>query len=156
MEIQATIICEQKKDGSCKTHKNGKPKIKEIIYTAKKTKPDDNGASLAKQLGLTGKDAEKFAEKVANSDNIRLADQGGIVGRVFDAVEDGLARQENFNNKNFGKRTNNSGPTGDDCSETCIRTAYPDALPQNGPGVEFDVKSADDTLRQRGTISSRE
>jgi len=56
----------------------------------RKSQKDDNGASLAKQLGLTGKEATKFAEKIGDGNNIQLSKLGGDVGRVFNAVEDGL------------------------------------------------------------------
>jgi len=59
---------------------------KRVIY-ARQTQDNDDGASLAKQLGLTGKDAAKFAEKVGSGDNVHLADQGGLIGSVFGAVE---------------------------------------------------------------------
>jgi len=88
---------------------------------ARKTKDDDNGASLAKQLGLTGKDAAKFAEKIAG-DNIQLSKQGGDVGRVFNAVEDGLTDQVKFDAKSNVKELNAKGQDGNTHSD-CSRTA---------------------------------
>ncbi len=96
------------------------------IVTAVKTNKDDNGASLAKQLGLTGKDATKFAEKVGGGDNIRLSEQGGDVGRVFGAVESGLTNQKKWENDNKDKLAEKAadgqyGPTHSDCSRTACQ-----------------------------------
>ena len=90
---------------------------------ARKSKDGDDGASLAKQLGLKGKDAEKFAAKIGDGNNIRLAEQGGDVGRVFDRVEDGLTEQVKWEAKNSGKLAELAakdvyGPSHSDCSRT--------------------------------------
>jgi RHS repeat-associated protein len=90
---------------------------KRVVY-ARKTEKDDDGASLAKQLGMTGKDATKFAEKIGSGDNVRLADQGGLVGNVFGAVESRLTEQAKFELKNPGTV---GGPYGADCSLTAAQ-----------------------------------
>lgn len=96
-----------------------------VIY-ARKTKDDDDGASLAKQLGLAGKEAAKFSQKIGSGDNIRLAEQGGIVGRVFQAVEGGLTDQAKWEAKNSGKLDARAakgeyGPSHSDCSRTACQ-----------------------------------
>jgi RHS repeat-associated protein len=92
---------------------------------ARKSKDGDDGASLAKQLGLKGKDADNFAAKIADGDNIRLADQGGDVGRVFGRVEEGLTQQAKWEAKNAGKLDElaQKGVYGPDFAD-CSRTAY--------------------------------
>ena len=93
---------------------------------ARKTKDGDDGASLAKQLGLNGKDATKFAEKIGGGDGIQLSKQGGDVGRVFNAVEDGLTDQVKFETKNKDKLAalsakGQDGNTHSDCSRTACQ-----------------------------------
>jgi hypothetical protein len=93
---------------------------------ARKTKDDDDGASLAAQLGRTGKDAVKFAEKIGGGNNIRLADQGGDVGRVLEAVEEGLTDQVKWEAKNSGNLAELAakgeyGARHSDCSRTACQ-----------------------------------
>jgi RHS repeat-associated protein len=88
---------------------------------ATKSKDGDDGASLAKQLGLKGKDAVKFAEKIGGGDNVRLSDQGGDVGRVFGRVEKGLTEQKKWEGKHKDElktlaKNNITGPGPVDCS----------------------------------------
>ncbi|HMO82385.1 MAG TPA: RHS repeat-associated core domain-containing protein [Pyrinomonadaceae bacterium] len=154
-EIEYEVIYKKNKDGTDRLDKKGRQIVDYVIVTARKSKEGDNAASLAKQLGLTGKDAERFISKVGDGDNIRLSGTGGLVGRVFGAVEDGLARQEQFKIEN-PNAPDTQGPTGDDCSETACRVGYPGALPPNMPGVEFDVQSADALIQQRGSRSIQE
>ena len=122
-EITTETICKKNKDGTCQTYKNGENKVDKVIVTARKTQVDDNAASLAKQLGLTGKEAENFAEQIGDTNNVRLSEQGGLVGRVYSAVETGLAQQENWENKNRDKlgdlaARGRYGPSHSDCSRT--------------------------------------
>jgi hypothetical protein len=63
--------------------------------------------------------------------------------------------QEQFKIEN-PSAPDNQGPTGDDCSETACRIAFPGSMPPNGPGVMFDVQSADELIRQNGTRSIQE
>lgn len=96
-----------------------------VVY-ARKTKDSDDGASLASQLGLKGKDAAKFADKIGDGNNIRLADQGGDVGRVFRGVEEGLTEQAKWETNNSGKldalaAKGEFGPSHSDCSRTACQ-----------------------------------
>jgi RHS repeat-associated protein len=111
------------------------------VVIAKKSKEGDDGASLAKQLGLTGKDATKFAEKIGGGDGIQLSKQGGDVGRIFGAVESGLTEQKKFEDKNPSKV--GEGPRSSDCSETACRIAYPQQLFGT---LVFSVQEADQTI----------
>ncbi|MGB7208884.1 MAG: RHS repeat-associated core domain-containing protein [Pyrinomonadaceae bacterium] len=117
----------------------------------RKTKDGDNGASLAKQLGLTGKDAAKFAEKIGSGDNIQLSKHGGDVGRVFGAVENGLTDQKKFEDKNPGKP--GEGPRSADCSETACKIAYPQ---QFFAVLTFSVQEADQTITANNSKSVQE
>jgi RHS repeat-associated protein len=96
------------------TDKKGKH---HVTVTAKQSQKGDDGASLAKQLGLKGKAAEKFAEKIGSSDNVQLSKQGGTVGSVFGAVERGLSEQLNYSGKN-------GGPEHSDCSRTAAEIGF--------------------------------
>ncbi|NJM52730.1 MAG: hypothetical protein HC846_04635, partial [Blastocatellia bacterium] len=120
------------------------------VVIAKKSKEGDDGASLAKQLGLKGKDATKFAEKIGGGDSIQLSKQGGDVGRIFGAVESGLTEQKKFEDKNPGKA---GGPTSADCSETACRIAYPQQLFGT---LVFSVQEADQTITGNNAKSVQE
>jgi RHS repeat-associated protein len=115
---------------------------------ARKSKEGDDGASLAKQLGLTGKEADKFAAKIDGGDNVRLSEQGGDVGRVFKAVEEGLTSQVKWKADHPGQR---GGPSGDDCSETACRIAFPQ---QMFGRLSFTVQEADATISAEGAAKS--
>jgi len=88
-----------------------------LTVTAKQSQKGDDGASLAKQLGLKGKAAAKFAEKVGSGDNIRLSQEGGRIGEVYGAVERGLSEQLNYNGKH-------AGPEHSDCSRTAAEIGF--------------------------------
>jgi hypothetical protein len=120
-------VYKKNKDGSFKLDKNGNQILDHRNVIATKTQKDDNGASLAKQLGLTGKDAKNFAAKIGDGNNIRLADQGGEVSRVFGRVEEGLTAQAKWEAKNAGKldelrKKDVYGPDYADCSRTAYET----------------------------------
>ncbi|MFV0387902.1 MAG: RHS repeat-associated core domain-containing protein [Pyrinomonadaceae bacterium] len=161
-EIEARAVCKTNKDGTCKTYKNGKEKIDKVIVTAIKSQDGDDAAKLAEQLGLTGKDAEKFAEKIGDSDSIRLSEQGGLVGRVFDAVEDGLALQSNWENKNFDKldelaAKKEFGPANNDCSGTSCSIGLSKYIPKIGtnildPMLDTEAKNVAESDAQVGDI----
>jgi len=154
-EVDYETVYKTDKDGNYKLDKKGRRIVDYVKVIARRTKEGDNATTLAKQLGLTGKDAEKFAKKVGDGNNIRLSETGGLVGRVFSAVEEGLALQEQFKIEN-PNAPDNQGPTGDDCSETACRTGFPNSMPANGPGVAFNVYAADALIRQSGARSVQE
>jgi hypothetical protein len=83
--------------------------------------PQPGGYSGAQRLGLKGKDAAKFAEKIGGGDNVRLSEQDGDVGRVFGRVESGLTEQKKWEGKHQDKlaeltKNNVTGPGPVDCS----------------------------------------
>jgi RHS repeat-associated protein len=125
-------------------------------YVAKayKTKGEkDTPAELARQLGLKGKEADKFVEnfnKKGFSDGVEMTKLGGDVGRIFGAVERGLTEQKKFEDKNPGKT---GGPTSADCSETAFRIAYPQQLFRT---LEFSVQEADQTITGNNAKSVQE
>jgi RHS repeat-associated protein len=119
----------------------------------RKSQKDDNGASLAKQLGLTGKEATKFAEKIGDGNNIQLSKLGGDVGRVFNTVEDGLTAQKKFEDKNPDKAAAGRGPKDADCSETACRIAYPQQLFGT---LTFSVQQADQAITTNNAKSVQE
>jgi RHS repeat-associated protein len=95
-----------------------------VTVTARQSQKGDDGASLAKQLGLKGKAAEKFAAKVGSGDNVQLSQQGGRVGDVFTRVEQGLTEQANYTGKG-------GGPADADCSLTSARVGFGDSFLQS-------------------------
>src|SRR5205814_404859 len=112
-----------------------------VNVTAVRTSKNDTAASLAKQLGLTGKAANSFAAKVGDGDNVRLSQQGGDVGRVFGAVEQGLKEQAQFEIEHPDRQ--GQGPNSADCSETACRVAFPQ---QMFGTLTFSVQEADATI----------
>ncbi len=82
--------------------KTGKKIIDRIpIYVRKTEGRNDNAASLAKQLGLSGKEADKLSKQIGNSDTVRLSDikDIGKISRVAEAAEKGIATFENAVNQ---------------------------------------------------------
>ncbi len=154
-ELRYDVIYKKNDDGSYKYDKHDRPIVDHIEVTAAKTQGDkDTGARLAEQLGLKGKEANKFAEKVGNGDNIRLSEQSGDVGRVFSSVESGLKDQVEFAIKNPDKVKAGDvhGPNNTDCSETACRVAYP----QMPVRQEFSVQQADETITRNNARSIQE
>jgi RHS repeat-associated protein len=161
-EITTQTVCKKNDDGTCKTYKNGEVKVDRVIVTARKTKDDDDAARLAQQLGLTGKEAEKFAEKIGDADNIQLSEQGGLIGRVFDAVEDGLTQQANWINENKEKldkleAKGQYGPGNNDCSGTSCRIGLGDNIPLIGtnildPRLDTEARNIAESEAQVGDI----
>jgi RHS repeat-associated protein len=98
------------------TEKDKKGKTVVHVY-ARKSKKDDDAASLAKQLGLKGKDAENFAKKAGTGNDIRLSTLSGKVGSVYSAVESGLTEQVNYTGKS-------GGPGHSDCSRTAAEIGF--------------------------------
>jgi RHS repeat-associated protein len=110
--------------------KDGKA-TKEVDYyiaVAVQTKGDkDTPAELARQLGLKGKEADKFVknfgEKLGDgkitADNVQLSKLGGDVGRVFGIVQDLYSDQKKFEAKNGVNKDGPSDSTYNDCSATC-------------------------------------
>ena len=132
------------------------------VVIAVKTKDNDDGASLANQLGLTGKDAAKFAEKIGSGENIQLSEQGGDVGYVFGEVEQGLTDQKKWEIKNADKldklaAKNQFGPNNNDCSGTSCRVGLRDNVPLIGtnildPRLDTEASAVDESNARVGDI----
>jgi hypothetical protein len=143
-------VFKKDKDGNATTE------IDHYIAVAVKTKDNDDAASLAKQLGLRGKEAEKFAksfgEKVADGkitgDNVRLSKLGGDVGRIFGVVEDLYSDQKKEDAKGKGKNPSNS--TYADCSSTACNLADPFA---GANGQNWSVFRMDEYIRSNSLKS---
>ncbi|HNT17208.1 MAG TPA: RHS repeat-associated core domain-containing protein [Acidobacteriota bacterium] len=110
--------------GLSSTQETGKKGKIKVSYTVTKSKDGDDVASLVKQLGFKGKDAEKLAKAItekfgANAANMQLSQLGGIVGRTFQAMESGASYQAQSEAKNKGN------PEYVDCSMTAARIASP-------------------------------
>ena len=161
-ELSTTTIHKTDKDGNDVLDDDGNRIVDRIEVTARKTSDKDTAASLAKQLGLTGKDAEKFAGKIGEGDNIRLSEQGGLVGRVFDAVEDGLTAQNKWEVKNKDKLAELAakkiyGPNNNDCSGTSCRIGLGDNTPLIGtnvldPRLDTEARNVAESDAQVGDI----
>jgi len=147
--LQAETVYKTDKDGNQLHDKKGHLIVDHVNVTAVRTSKDDTAASLATQLGLTGKGADSFSQRVGGGDNVRLSQQGGDVGRVFGAVEQGLKEQAKFEIEHPDRA--NQGPTSADCSETACRIAFPQ---QMFATLIFSVQQADATLSAAGASSS--
>ena len=97
--------------------------VERVIVTAVRTSDKDTAASLAKQLGLTERAADNFAQRVGDGNDFRLSEQGADVGRLFRTVEQGLKEQAKFEIEHSDRP--NEGPDSADCSETTCRIAFP-------------------------------
>jgi RHS repeat-associated protein len=147
--LQIETVYKTDAEGNQLRDKKGRLIVDHVNVTAVRTNKNDTGASLAKQLGVTGKAADTLAEKVGGGDNIRLAQQGGDVGRIFGAVEGGLKEQEKFEIEHPGAQSR--GPDSADCSETACRIAFPQ---QMFGTLTFSVQQADATLSAEHATSS--
>jgi RHS repeat-associated protein len=61
--LEYDTVYKTDKNGQYKLDKKGNKIIDHVVVTAVSTQEDDDGASLAKQLGLTGKNAEKICRE---------------------------------------------------------------------------------------------
>ena len=113
--------------------KDGKDttEIDHYIAVAVQTKGDkDTPAELARQLGLTGKEADKFvknfADKLADgkitADGVQLSKLGGDVGRVFGMVQDLWTSQKKAEAKGKGAPNDSIN---EDCSSTSANLNSP-------------------------------
>lgn len=144
--LQTETIYKTHADGSLDLDRRGRRQVDHVVVTAVRTSDKDTGASLAKQLGLTGKAAESFAQGVGNANNIRLSEKGGEVGRIFEAVEKGLKEQEKYDIEHPNQQ--GQGPDSADCSQTACRIGFP-----NTPLV-FNVEDADNKIKALGATTS--
>lgn len=88
------------------TDKNGNKIVTNVQLVAYKTQKNDkgeftdDGASLAKQLGLEGDEAKALASQVGDQDKIRFADLGNSnVTRVYETAEKGILEQMQIGNE---------------------------------------------------------
>jgi RHS repeat-associated protein len=132
-----------------KPDSKGKTKIDYIrVYVVKTPGKDDNAATLVKQLNIspTSKLGQQLQAKIGNSENVRLKDLGGNIGRVYGRVESGMKEQANFNGGKLDPGAR-SGPNHSDCS----RVATAIAFPQEAVGVlQRGVDQADNLIRGAG------
>jgi RHS repeat-associated protein len=124
--LRLTTIYKTDGDGNDVLDKHGQKIVDHVEVTAIRTSDDDTAASLAEQLGLTGKEAQKFADKVGNGNDIRLSEQGGRVGEVYKAVEGGLKMEFDWQRENYNKLDQLAakgiyGPGHSDCSRTACQ-----------------------------------
>jgi RHS repeat-associated protein len=126
-------------------------------YVAKayKTKGDkDTPAELARQLGLKGKEADKFVEnfnKKGFSDGVEMTKLGGDVGRIFGVVQDKLSDQRKEDEK--GKGNNPSDGTYADCSSTSANLYSPLS---GANGENWSVYVMDEYIKNNLTSKSEE
>ncbi len=78
----------------------------------------DNAASLANQLNISEKDAQKIINKLGDG-NLRLSEAGGIIGSVFKEVEAGLKVRAQNQLKGLDGDAN-----GWDCSRTTWKIGF--------------------------------
>ena len=147
--LQSETIYRTDRDGNEVLDRRGRRIVERVIVTAVRTSDNDTGASLAKQLGLTGRSADAFAQRVGDGNNIRLSQLGGDAGRVFGTVEQGLKEQAKFEIEHPGRQ--NQGPDSADCSVTACRIAFPQ---QMSGTLTFSVQEADATISAAGATTS--
>lgn len=138
--IETETLYKKNRDGSDKLDRDGNRIIDRVVARAVKTKDDDDGASLASQLGLTGRDAARLAERVGSGNNVRLSELGGLVGSVFGEVESGLTAQAKWGARNSGNLAalaaqGKYGPGDNDCSGTSCRIGLGDNVPLIGTNI---------------------
>lgn len=81
-----------------------KDKKNNVTLMVKQSKKGDDYASLAKQLGLKRKAADKFVAQLTKQfgtggNDLQLSKMGGIIGRTFSAAETGLSEQTKWDAK---------------------------------------------------------
>ena len=134
------------------TDKKGKLKHRNIIVS--KSKDGDDAASLAKQLGFKGKDAEKLAAQITkqfgDADSVQLSKMGGIVGSTFGAAETGLTEQAKYEAKGGDPTKGPSNMLYNDCSMTSARIASPSSVPMGG---EWGIQNTNNLIQQLGLAS---
>ena len=87
-----------------------------MTFVAYRTKDDDNGQTLANQLGLKGDEARKFIAAVGEQTSVQLQNTSGETKRLFSIIEKLYASQLRHTAKG-----NKLGPTHAiyaDCSST--------------------------------------
>jgi RHS repeat-associated protein len=147
--LQSQTIYRTDANGNEVLDRRGRRIVERVVVTAVRTSDKDTAASLAKQLGLTGRNAEDFAQRVGDGNNIRLSEQGNAVGRVFTAVEKGLKEQAKFEIEHPDRQ--GQGPDSADCSETACRIAFQ----QQMFGTQsFSVQEADAMISAQGETTS--
>jgi RHS repeat-associated protein len=134
------------------TDKKGNKIVDHVTFVAYRTKDDDDGASLAKQLGLTGEAAEKFAAGVGDQTSVQLADTSGEVKRIFGIVEELYGRQ--LRHEAGGNKNGPSDFLYGDCSSTSCKLAFPsEDIRGGGPDPNWSVRHADQLIRNRNLKS---
>jgi hypothetical protein len=78
----------------------------------------DDGAKLAKQLGLKGKEAAQLAKSVGTNTEVRLSALEGTTGKVFQEIEKREVYQAEYTGAN-------GGPEHSDCSHTAAEIHFP-------------------------------
>lgn len=98
------------------------------VMMARRTQADDDGATLAAQLGLKGKEAQTFAGKIGDSGDVPLSDTllPDSVSDVFREVDRGLTEQKKWEDKHAGEldklaAKKKYGPEDNDCSGTSCK-----------------------------------
>jgi RHS repeat-associated protein len=142
--LRFDAVYKKDKDGNATTE------IDHYNAIAVRTKDGDDAASLAKQLGLKGKEADKFVEGFGKkleggkitADNVQLSKLGGDVGRVFGVVQDLYSAQQKENAKGKGKSPSNG--TYADCSSTAANLNSPMS---GANGQNWSVGAMDDYIR---------
>ena len=106
----------------------------------------DDGASLAKQLHLKGKEAEEFAASVDGATNVVLDSQEGEVGRVYRDIE-----------KRFADKLSGTPNLGD-CSKNAAEIFWDHSfVAQNGTGnidIELDRRLATSVSWENASVGN--
>ncbi|MEZ5308394.1 MAG: RHS repeat-associated core domain-containing protein [Pyrinomonadaceae bacterium] len=112
------------------TNDKGKKKVTKVRVILKKEDGDD-AKTLAKQLKISEKAAQKLLNKADSNGNIRLSEAGGSIGNVFKNIEKILVAYEQFKIDNPDQGDNN----GQSCSSTASFLATGGRNTQNGVGA---------------------
>jgi RHS repeat-associated protein len=128
-----------------------KGEVKRVNVFVKKSKEGDNATTLAKQLGLSEKEAKALEKKIGDKDNIQLSKLGGDIGSVFGKVESGLTEQVKYEESHPGET--NRGPTHSDCSRVACSIAFPN---ETFGVLQVGVQGADALITELGRPVSEE
>jgi RHS repeat-associated protein len=142
IQIQIKYKTKKGKDGNevIDTDRNGKQIVDRVKIVAVKTKSDDNGASLAKQLGLNGDEAKSFDNEIGSGDNVQLSGtKNEAVSSVYGNAEKGITDESESQRKD-GKSPEGPNCAGVSCSVGGLGGNRKQYLDPEGFGNSLDSK----------------
>jgi RHS repeat-associated protein len=151
--IETSVYWKMNEDGTYATDDKGRRIVDHVTVWAYATKDGDDGASLAKQLGLTGDEAKAFAETVGDAGSLALSNLNSYgsskivkeVSEFFSFIEQKLQKQVQWEENNpekvakADKKNKSIGPSDNDCSGTTCNLGLRENIIKVGTNV-LDTK----------------